>query len=438
MISYVNSTSANTGNSAANSLQISTPSSIVAGNGLIATIATDGAPTITPPSGWTLLTAINQSSNVQLAVYWRLATGTEGANYTWSFSASEQASGTIVQYSGVSGFQPNTWSTITGTSATTLPMPSINSQENGQFISCWATRNTTAASTITAASGNTGRVDTCTTAADFIEAEVQDKAAAFPIGGVGTQNSTASQTALNYAGIILYLDGAHVTNPLILDQFNGSGLSAVSTLAQIITTNYANELLIACSLSETGSNTVSSVSGGGLTWNKLGSISTQGGDLELWYALAASTIFRQTITFNWSGNVTGEALIFGIAGIDTTSGTGSSAFGATQTANSAGSSTPSASLNTTRNNSWVFALENSSNSTAGNSSGTGQTVIKNHSSTGSSCILMQNGATPTSGTNVTMSTNVATTDWNMFAFEVLPALAASAASHVGLPLLGVG
>jgi hypothetical protein len=155
-------------------------------------------------------------------------------------------------------------------------------------------------------------------------------------------------------------------------------------------------------------------------------VSTQGGDCEIWYALAATPQNGNLVTATFSNTTSGVFTTFGIAGIDLTNTTGLSAFGATATANNASSSTASVNLTTTRSNSWVFAVGNSSNSNKLNAiSAAGMTNLLAHSNstTSSSVLMMQTAPSGSVGTVVTMSGNSTTaTDWNMLAFEVLPSL----------------
>lgn len=440
---FVSSTTSNTAGAPASSLTITKPTGISVGDTLLASISVDAIPTITAPSGWTLIKTTTQGTALTIALYGKIVTASEPSNYQWTFGSSEQAAGVIVDYTGSTGFLPDIQGTMSGTSTATLVGQSINNSYTGKRVYFWGTRNTTGSSTITPASGWTGRADTCTTASDFIEAEAMEvnSAVGFPVGGIGTFNNSASQTALSYVGIGIFLEDAHVTTPLQLDSFWGSGISSASSLSLPLTTNYPNELVVVAALSETGTNTVSSVTNtAGLTFQKLNAYGTsqQGGDIEIWYALAPTPIadsqLANNVTVNFSASINGEVLIWGIAGVRTSGSNGSGAFGATNSANASASSIPTVSLTTTANNSWVFAIQNSSNTSANNSAGAGQTTLKGHttSTTSASLVLMQNAATPSSGTSVSSSTAGAATDWNMYAFEVL------AGGLHELSLLGVG
>jgi len=84
------------------SLAISTSSSTVVGDLLIAAVATDGSTAISPPSGWA---AINQSSDssgqVTLGAWWRNASAAGVTNHTFTWSGgNKQAYGWIMRFKG--------------------------------------------------------------------------------------------------------------------------------------------------------------------------------------------------------------------------------------------------------------------------------------------------------------------------------------------------
>jgi MSHA biogenesis protein MshQ len=85
-------------------LTIAKPTGTVSGDYMVAAIGVqDEDVTITPPSGWTLVRRIEQSSGTDnaLAVYTKAAGGSEPASYTWSFSDFDHAVGGIQSFSGV-------------------------------------------------------------------------------------------------------------------------------------------------------------------------------------------------------------------------------------------------------------------------------------------------------------------------------------------------
>ncbi len=129
---------------------------------------------------------------------------------------------------------------------------------------------------------------------------------------------------------------------------DGSGTAAITT--STLTTTAANELLVAFIGSADGSAGNVTVSGLGLTWAM--AVSKAGnGDTEIWWAYATGTVsgtVTATITQNCSRSLTVVAFKGTAVGAD--------AIGAT--AGVARTGAPTASLVTTRANSWVFATGN--------------------------------------------------------------------------------
>jgi len=113
--------------------------------------------------------------------------------------------------------------------------------------------------------------------------------------------------------------------------------------------------------------------------------------------------------------------VMSFTGVDTTQGASlPNAVGATGTGNSS-KGAPTASLVTTRNNSWVFGVGNDYDSAIARTPGTGQTIVHQLlTSTGDTYwVQMQNATTPLSGTTVTINDTAPTTDrYNLTTVEV--------------------
>ncbi len=107
--------------SSVTTLTIATPTGTATGDLLLATVSTDGDRTLNTPADWTLLDQGQSSgSDSTLAVFYRIATATEPANHTFTWSGGEEAAGAIVRYSGVSTSNPIDAS-ATGTGQSTSP-----------------------------------------------------------------------------------------------------------------------------------------------------------------------------------------------------------------------------------------------------------------------------------------------------------------------------
>ena len=118
-------------------LVLNVPSGTVAGDLLLAAIAIDTNETVTAP-GTGVWTLVNQGVNgtaVTLAVFYRVASGSEPTSYTFSWAGNEQAAGVMLRYSGVDTATPLDLAAVAGTGTTTAPTaPTITTVTNGARI----------------------------------------------------------------------------------------------------------------------------------------------------------------------------------------------------------------------------------------------------------------------------------------------------------------
>lgn len=154
---------------------------------LIAYIAAAGAPTITPPAGWTLITSVASASAVTLWVYRKLASS-EGASWTWTLGTSLRNWGWVGAYTGVDPTIPvlatGSDNTLTGSTALTLSFSLIAAHGQGVSASAAVRAATGVATTWTTTS--TERADLSTNAGAGIDIT----------GDVGDlQNSTDSSSS---------------------------------------------------------------------------------------------------------------------------------------------------------------------------------------------------------------------------------------------------
>lgn len=130
-VAYRSSQSVTNG-TAGTSVTVSKPAGIVdtgsnpGRDHLLAFIAATGAPTFTPPAGWTLVTsAVDAGNTVTLKVYEKLASS-EGASWTWTLGTSQRNIGWVGAYTGVDPTTPivtdagDYGADLTLTSSTTL------------------------------------------------------------------------------------------------------------------------------------------------------------------------------------------------------------------------------------------------------------------------------------------------------------------------------
>ncbi|HEY1216190.1 MAG TPA: hypothetical protein VGE93_21385, partial [Bryobacteraceae bacterium] len=233
-------------------------------------------------------------------------------------------------------------------------------------------------------------------------------------GTVTLPSFTATATATTATGLAI---DAKVS----VDQ--GTASTTVTTGA--FSTKSGNELLLAFIESDSSSaaNTVSGVSGAGLTWVLVKRTNTQKGTAEIWRTFASSALTNVTVTATLAQKVVSSMTVMSFSGVDTSGTSGSGAIGSTASG-SASSGAPTASLVTTRNSSWVFGVGNDYDNAIARTPSTGQTLVHQYlTPTGDTYwVQMQNSPTPTSGTTVTINDTAPTTDrYNLTICEILPA-----------------
>src|SRR5437762_2763652 len=126
--------------SSATSLSISRPAGTLANDVMVASISAHGSsspPTITPPSGWTLIvTTTSNGQNLAVSTYWKLA-GTAGADpgpYSFTVSPSSRIAGGISAYFNVDTTNPINASAGAASSST----PSITTTvANTMLVGCF-------------------------------------------------------------------------------------------------------------------------------------------------------------------------------------------------------------------------------------------------------------------------------------------------------------
>jgi hypothetical protein len=107
------STGANA-DSGASTLQVAKPASVAAGDLLVAQVSFEKGSEITVNalSPWTLVNRRNFGTDIGQAIYYRVATGSEPATYTWEFRKgssleSVRATGGVSRYTGVNTLHPS-------------------------------------------------------------------------------------------------------------------------------------------------------------------------------------------------------------------------------------------------------------------------------------------------------------------------------------------
>jgi chitodextrinase len=196
--------------------------------------------------------------------------------------------------------------------------------------------------------------------------------------------------------------------------------TAGSTIASpALTTAQPGELLLAFVTSDGpsagSSQTISSVSGGGLTWTLRRRANGQAGTAEIWQAVAPTVLTNTTITATRaSGSYQGAITVAAFIGADT------SVNGAVGSS-SAATGAPSVSLVTTRAGSWVWGTGEDWDKATARTLGPNQTMVDQFLSPSGDTFWTQRQTSPTpaAGTMVTINDTAPTGDrWDLAIIEV--------------------
>jgi hypothetical protein len=119
----------------ASSVAVSKPTGVTAGDLMVAAVNVRGAPTITAPSGWTLVRVDTNTSNMRQAIYSKIATTAEPSSYTWTFSTKGSANGIIAAYQGVDPTTPvDTASGQPNDSSKSITAPALTTTVPGTLL----------------------------------------------------------------------------------------------------------------------------------------------------------------------------------------------------------------------------------------------------------------------------------------------------------------
>ncbi|BCS53119.1 choice-of-anchor D domain-containing protein [Geobacter sp. SVR] len=280
-----------------------------------------------------------------------------------------------------------------------------------------------------------------TNAADFTQSNTCGTSLA--AGTSCTINVSFKPTILGNLAASLNISSSDPATPLLTVSLSGTAVAVGSMLAidvntstdataiQAMTspafsTTAGNELLLAFvsasnPTATTPATTVNSVTGGGLTWVLVARTNTQRGTAEIWRAFTPTVLTNARVTATLNQNVpSGAITVVSFTGVDTTGTNGSGAIGATASAN-APSGAPTASLVTTRNNSWVFGVGNDWTFNVARTLGPNQAMVHEYvcPTWDTYWVQRQNSTTPLAGTTVTINDTAPTTDmYNLTLVEV--------------------
>src|SRR2546430_2106855 len=211
---------------------------------------------------------------------------------------------------------------------------------------------------------------------------------------------------------------------LDVNVFTDKSTTTTTITSPTFSTNGASELLVAFVGADdrTAGNTVSGVTGGGLTWTLVRRTNTQRGDSEIWRAFSASTLSGASVTATLTQGAAASLTVVSFAGVDTTGTNGSGAIGATGSG-SAATGAPTASLVSTRANSFVFGVGLDWDAGPGRTLGANQTMVHQYAATNVITAWVQRTTSPVaaSGTTVTINATAPTADrYNLTICEILP------------------
>jgi MSHA biogenesis protein MshQ len=206
-ITLVGANPATVSSGAVSSISLNKPAGVTTNDVLIAQISARGGflTTITPPAGWTLIRRNNAGGSIipglgatlASALYYKVATASEAASYSFSISPSIRTSGGLLVYRGVDTTSPiNTSGGQNNASSTSVTAPSITTTvANAQRIAFFATAHGNFG--FTAPAGMTERYDIGTGAGPNGAANMAADLTQASAGASGSVTATAGASAYN-------------------------------------------------------------------------------------------------------------------------------------------------------------------------------------------------------------------------------------------------
>jgi hypothetical protein len=374
-----------------------------------------------------------------------VSTATAASNGSYSFAGVANGTYTVTPSKAGIAFSPASRSvTVSGTNATVAAftattVPSVTSTVSGA---------------ITPSSFGSGATVTLSQGGTTVSTAIADTNGSYSFAGVanGTYTVTASKAGIDFspASRSVTVSGTNATIAAFTATSSGTissdGIATDATVSTnrsgflpnivspAFSTASANELLLAFVSTDATSPgiTVTGVTGAGLTWNLVRRTNAQLGTSEIWRAFAANRLSNVTVQANLSQSVAASLTVVSFTGVDSSGTNGSGAIGATGSGN-ANPGAPTASLVTTRGNSWVFGVGNDWDRPIARTVPNDQALVNQYLATVGDTYWMQrqSAPTPASGTTVTISNPGPATDrYNLTIVEVLAAPASGAGSTV--------
>lgn len=210
-------------------LYLSTPSGTTVGDLMIAQVSARGGSTqtISAPSGWTLLRRDNSGSDLAQALYYKVATATEGGSHIFGLSSNLKAAGGILSYSGIDTSSPiDAHAGQSNAAGTSVTAPSVTTtQANDLVVSFFGTAT---GSTFAAPGGMTERYDAAPAGSASSTAAAADVVQS-GAGATGTKTATAGASAVNIGQTV----ALRSLTTAYLQQANAGGGSGTSNSRSI-------------------------------------------------------------------------------------------------------------------------------------------------------------------------------------------------------------
>src|SRR5262249_42819321 len=233
-------------------------------------------------------------------------------------------------------------------------------------------------------------------------------------------SNNLTTSAANTVTVSNPVGGAPAIDALVFtDQPNNQG----TVTSPAFSTSSGNELVLAFIAADYlgGANTtVTGITGGGLTWALVGRTNVQAGSSEVWRAFATSPLTNATLVATLSQAVDSMMTVVSFSNVDTSGTHGSGALRAPAPPNSIAGA-PSATLTTTRNNSWVFGVGNDYDTATARTVGADQVLVHQYFPPVGDTYWVQRqlNPTPASGTAVTINDTQPNSDrYNLFIAEM--------------------
>jgi hypothetical protein len=173
---------------AATSLAINVPAGVQVNDLLVVHIARAGNAAFTAPGGWTPAGGTTNGNFIRQATYYRIASSSEPASYTWTWTGSQPAAGGMMAYYGVKGSSPLdvVGAANTANNTTTVTAPGLTTSAGGALVLAFFASNSN--STYSTAAGMAERHDAATTGMS----NATDDMSQVTAGATGDKTSTAS------------------------------------------------------------------------------------------------------------------------------------------------------------------------------------------------------------------------------------------------------